>query len=64
MISDTILTIDVEHKIIHKRSPQKTKRGKLYLKTIGLLLHMDNTRCILHIYSSSAEILKNEIRNF
>jgi hypothetical protein len=30
MISDTILTIDVQHKIIHKRSPQKEKRGKLY----------------------------------
>ncbi len=29
------------------------------LKTIMLLLQMPNTRCILHTYSSTVEILEN-----
>jgi len=66
----TIPTTDVWHIIIHKRSSKKNEESFIdicwncwKLKIIGLLLHVHNTRCILHTYSSTVEILKNSIWN-
>jgi hypothetical protein len=63
----TIPMTDVPHKIIHKSWTQKKKKKKTEnfidicencwkLKTIGLLLQMHNTRCLLHTY---VEIMEN-----
>jgi hypothetical protein len=51
---NTIPMTDVPHKIIRKSSSQKKEK----LKTIGFLLQMHNTRCILHTY---VEIMENKI---
>jgi len=61
----------VQHKVSHTKTLAKKKR-KFYWYLVKIVEHwkpselplqMHNTRCILHTYSSTVEILKNWIWN-